>query len=234
MAFKSVKIVGDGNAQVAITNSNNAESVIHGLLAYNLGDVDKAFTILLGTGTILTETITAGSSYTLPIKLNVPVDTTLSINAAENVEVNISYYQQLIDTAAGLSTVEAYVQTSQQILQETQQVQADIDVVAVSVKESEVLVKNVLVETTTLVESTIENNTTTVLNVESLIEDSNTAVKAQLDTITLLRNEVETLRDSAAAIAGGNIIDDTSKSELFVVSSQYTKHRFARLSILGF
>ena len=223
MAFKSVKIVGDGNAQVAITNSNNAESVIHGLLAYNLGDVDKAFTILLGTGTILTETITAGSSYTLPIKLNVPVDTTLSINAAENVEVNISYYQQLIDTAAGLSTVEAYVQTSQQILQETQQVQADIDVVAVSVKESEVLVKNVLVETTTLVESTIEDNAATV-----------TAVKAQLDTITLLRSEVETLRDVAAAIVGGNIIDDTSKSELFVVSSQYTKNRFARLSILGF
>jgi hypothetical protein len=223
MAFKSVKIVGDGNAQVAITNSNNAESVIHGLLAYNLGDVDKAFTILLGTGTILTETITAGSSYTLPIKLNVPVDTTLSINAAENVEVNISYYQQLIDTAAGLSTVEAHVQTSQQILQETQQVQADIDVVAVSVKESEVLVKNVLVETTALVESTIEDNAATV-----------TAVKAQLDTITLLRSEVETLRDGAAAIVGGNIIDDTSKSELFVVSSQYTKNRFARLSILGF
>jgi hypothetical protein len=109
MAFNSIKITGNGAAQTAITNTNIVESVVHSLLAYNNSGSTSSFSIALDGSTVITESIEANGSYTLPIKLNVPVGASMTVIAGTGVSVTVNYYSQAIDAAAGVNAVQALV-----------------------------------------------------------------------------------------------------------------------------
>lgn len=109
MAFNNVKIVGNGVDQVAITNISITESVVHGLIAYNESESSNTLSIIIDGSEVITETLTANSKYTLPIKINVPVNSVLSVNAGVGVSASISYYTQAIDPAAAINSVQQLV-----------------------------------------------------------------------------------------------------------------------------
>ena len=109
MAFNHAKITGNGTAQNAVINSTNTESVVHGLIAYNTTGSALDFSLLIDGSTVITETVEANSSYRLPDKVNVPVNSTLTVNAATGVSVTISYLQQAIDVNAALTAVQQFV-----------------------------------------------------------------------------------------------------------------------------
>lgn len=109
MAFNSIKITGNGAAQTAITNTNIVESVVHSLLAYNTSESTASFSIAVGGSIVVTQSITAGGSYTLPIKLNVSVGASMTVTAATGVDVTVNYYSQAIDAVAGVNAVQALV-----------------------------------------------------------------------------------------------------------------------------
>jgi len=109
MAFNSIKIIGNGVAQTAITNTHIVESVVHSLLAYNTSGSTTSFSIAVDGSTVVTQSIAAGGSYTLPIKLNVPVGASMTVTAATGVDVTVNYYSQAIDAVAGVNAVQALV-----------------------------------------------------------------------------------------------------------------------------
>lgn len=106
MAFKSIKIVGDGLARTILTNTTILEGVITGLVAYNSTGSVLSFSLFIDGVSIITESVGANSSYRLPDKINVPLSTELTLNAPVGLEVTISAYQTAIDPAAALSAVQ--------------------------------------------------------------------------------------------------------------------------------
>ena len=106
MAFNSIKIIGNGVAQTAITNTHIVESVVHSLLAYNTSGSTTSFSIAVDGSTVVTQSIAAGGSYTLPIKLNVPVGASMTVTAATGVDVTVNYYSQAIDTVAATTVLQ--------------------------------------------------------------------------------------------------------------------------------
>jgi hypothetical protein len=109
MAFNSIKIVGNGAAQTAITNTNIVESVVHSLLAYNTNGTHTSFSIIVNGLAVITESIAANGSYTLPIKLNVPVGASMEVTADTGVSVTVNYYSQSIDPAAATTALQNIV-----------------------------------------------------------------------------------------------------------------------------
>ena len=110
MAFNNIKIVGDGTAQIAVTNTDILEAVSTGLIAYNTTDGVLSFTLLIDGVVIITEEVAATSSYRLPDKVNIPVNTVLTINAPIGVDITLSSYQSPIDTLVALTSVQQAVQ----------------------------------------------------------------------------------------------------------------------------
>ena len=104
MAFNNIKIVGDGTAQVAVTNTAILEAVSTALVAYNTTAGALEFTMLLDGVEVVREEVPANGSYRLPDKLNIPGATELTINAPIGVSVTLSSYQSALD-AAGAVTV---------------------------------------------------------------------------------------------------------------------------------
>jgi hypothetical protein len=112
MAFKNIKIVGDGLAQTVLTNSATLEGVVTNLVAYNGTAGALSFSLLIGGVSVITESVPANDSYRLPDKINVPVSGVLTINAATGVDVTISSYQAAIDTAAALTAAQTTATTT--------------------------------------------------------------------------------------------------------------------------
>jgi len=110
MAFKSAKIIGDGTAQSAVVNSLTLESVINSLVAYNATSTEASFSLLIDGAIVVTEKVPANGNFRIPDKLNLPVNTTLTVNASAGVDVTISYFQQAIDTAAALTVIQSTLQ----------------------------------------------------------------------------------------------------------------------------
>ena len=105
MAFNNIKIVGNGSALTAITNTVNTESVVNSLVAYNITDEELIFSLIIDEEEVVIEKVSANSSFRLVDKLNVPTDTTLSVEAPIGINVTVSYFQQTIDTSAALTVV---------------------------------------------------------------------------------------------------------------------------------
>ena len=59
---------------------------------------------------VVTEEVPANGNFRIPDKLNLPVNTTLTVNASAGVSVTISYFQQAIDTAAALTVIQSTLQ----------------------------------------------------------------------------------------------------------------------------
>jgi hypothetical protein len=112
MAFNNIKVVGDGTAQTVLTNSSNLEGVITNLVAYNGTGGALSFSLLVDGTSVITESVPANGSYRLTDKVNVPVNTVLTINAATGVDVTISSYQAAIDTNAALSLAQTTAATT--------------------------------------------------------------------------------------------------------------------------
>jgi hypothetical protein len=112
MAFKNIKIVGDGLAQTVLTNSATLEGVVTNLVAYNGTAGALSFSLLIGGVSVITESVPANDSYRLPDKINVPVSGVLTINAATGVDVTISSYQAAIDPAAALTAAQTTATTT--------------------------------------------------------------------------------------------------------------------------
>jgi hypothetical protein len=109
MAFKNIKIVGDGTAQVVLTNTTTLEGVTHGVIAYNSTENVLSFDILIEGDIRVTEEVPANGSYRLPDKINVPVNETLAINAPVGVNITVSSYQSAIDVTAANTVVQQAV-----------------------------------------------------------------------------------------------------------------------------
>ncbi len=103
MAFKNIKIVGDGTTQVTIVKDNLVESVINALVAYNSTSAELAFDMLIDGESVVNETVQANGSYRLVDKLNVQSNTELAINSPTGLDVTVSYFQQSIDGAQALT-----------------------------------------------------------------------------------------------------------------------------------
>jgi len=110
MAFNNIKIVGNGSALTAITNTVKTESVINSLVAYNIADEELTFSLIIDEQEVVIEKVPANSSFRFVDKLNVPVNTILSVEAPVGVNVTVSYFQQTIDTAAALTVVQQAAQ----------------------------------------------------------------------------------------------------------------------------
>ena len=108
MAFKNIRVNGDGSDVVVITNNDTTEAVINGLVAYNTSGEDKSFTLLIDDVEVAKELVPEGGSYRLPDKMNVGVGTELKVNAPTDVGVTVSYLQQAIDPAASLTVAQQF------------------------------------------------------------------------------------------------------------------------------
>jgi hypothetical protein len=106
MGFKLVKIDGGTTAGVVQTNDATVEAVISNFVAYNNGGVDQAFTLYLDGVEIISESVSADSSYRLPDKFNIPANTELTITTDANVTATISVYVGAIDTAGAMTIVQ--------------------------------------------------------------------------------------------------------------------------------
>lgn len=100
MAFKTVKIIGDGSYTAAIMNSFNTESVLHSCRVYNTTGGDLNFILAIDGVDLITETVQANTGYSLPDKLNIPVNTVLTASGPIGIIIIISFYEQAIDTEA--------------------------------------------------------------------------------------------------------------------------------------
>lgn len=110
MGFKSEKITGDGTVQVAFSNSSILESVINSLVAYNFNGTEEQFIVLFDGVAAITENVPANGSFRIPDKVNVPLDTDVTVSAVAGVDVTISYFQQAVDVAsANTATQQAVI-----------------------------------------------------------------------------------------------------------------------------
>ena len=121
MAFNNIKIVGDGTAKVAVTNTTVLESVVNSLVAYNTTGSGANFSLLIGGVEVVKELVAANDNFRIPDKLNIPANTILTVNADTGVTVTVSYFQQAIDVAAALSSVQQSVTDAQQSVTDAQQ-----------------------------------------------------------------------------------------------------------------
>ena len=103
MAFKNIKIVGNGTAQTVLTNTSILEGVTTGLVAYNSTAGALSFSLLIDGVSVISESVDANTSYRLPDKVNIPVNTVLTVNAATGLDITVSAYQTAIDVNAALS-----------------------------------------------------------------------------------------------------------------------------------
>jgi len=106
MAFKSLKIIGDGTVQNGTVNTNNIESVINSIIAYNNSTEDREFKIFLDGDLILLEKVQANSDLKISEKINIPANTTMTVQSDELVNISLFYYEQAIDTDAALSYIQ--------------------------------------------------------------------------------------------------------------------------------
>ncbi len=112
MAFDNIKIVGDDTAQVAIVNDVNTEAVVNGLVAYNTTENDLVFSLSIDDVVVVVETVTSNSSFRFVDKLNIPVGTTMKVDANIGIDVTVSFFQQAIDSAAALTVVQQLAQSA--------------------------------------------------------------------------------------------------------------------------
>jgi hypothetical protein len=109
MAFNLIKMIGDDTTKTAVSNGLAEESVIHGLVAYNSTAGDLDFSLLLEGVVVVTETVSANSSFRIVDKINVPANSIISTTAATGLDLSISFYKQSTDTAADVTTTQGLV-----------------------------------------------------------------------------------------------------------------------------
>jgi len=218
MAFNSIKIVGNGTAQTAIANTNIIESVVHSLLAYNTGSNAAGFSISVDGATVITERLEAISSYTLPIKLNVPVGTSMEVTADVGVDLVISYYSQSIDAAASTTLLQNTVVEGVELI--TGVKDSGISAIGSHVNQGIQSLDSVIVSGSSSLTGIIGSGTTSLDNI----------ISTGTTTLSGILSEVEA---HVATIPEGTI-NDSIETNVDTWSSQHIKKRFNRLSLLGF
>ena len=113
MAFKLVKITGNGTAQAVVTNGISVEAVVHSMIAYNTTGGALSFDVLVDGVSVMTEEVGANSVFRMTDKLNLEPSAIVTLNAATGVNVTVNYLQQAIDTTAALTQVQQAVVDAQ-------------------------------------------------------------------------------------------------------------------------
>jgi len=109
MAFKIVKISGNGTYQNVIVNDSITESVIHSFIVYNTTNTDATVSMQVGGTTILVEVVPANSRISITDKINIENNTIATLNTPNGINATISYYAQAIDVTAANTTVQQMV-----------------------------------------------------------------------------------------------------------------------------
>jgi NADH dehydrogenase/NADH:ubiquinone oxidoreductase subunit G len=106
MAFISVNIIGNGALATAVENPPSLEAVVNSLVAVNTNAADSVFSLFINDAEVTRDTVAANATFRIPDKLNIPANSVLKVSAAVGVYVTVSYFQQAVDEAAALSTIQ--------------------------------------------------------------------------------------------------------------------------------
>lgn len=106
MSFNTKIITGNGSPQVSISTGVSTEAVITSLIAYNNSNSAGSFELLLDGDIIITEDVARKAKFLLDEKINVPLDSILSVKASNGIIVTVSYYQQAIDELGGMTLIQ--------------------------------------------------------------------------------------------------------------------------------
>jgi len=110
MAFKQIKIIGDDTAQVAVVNTNIVEAVANGVIAYNTNNTDAQLVLSIDGVQVVIETVPANNSYRLQEKINIPSESTLSIESVTGLDVVVNYFEQAVDSAVALTEAQRLIE----------------------------------------------------------------------------------------------------------------------------
>ena len=109
MGFKKVSLTCSGSTQSLFTTSNLVEGSIHSLLITNNSKIAGHVDILYDGVVALRVNVSANDYVALAKPINIPSETILTLVGTAGVLVLASIYEQAIDTATAMSTVQSYV-----------------------------------------------------------------------------------------------------------------------------
>jgi len=109
MAFKLVKVIGDGSTKEVLSVSAENEAVITSIVAYNSTTSDTVLTLKIDDVAIVNDSVVANNKYTISDKINVPAGTTVAVDTVDGLDVVVNYFEQAIDSAAAYTSVQALV-----------------------------------------------------------------------------------------------------------------------------
>lgn len=109
MGFKKVHLTCSGVSQALFSTSNLVEGSIHSLLITNNTVSAGSIDIYYDGSLALKISVGANDYVALAKPINIPSETALTLVGTSGVIVLASIYEQAIDTATAMSTVQSYV-----------------------------------------------------------------------------------------------------------------------------
>ena len=198
--FKVASIAGNGSNRTLLRMSNTVEGNIHGGVIKNT--INSKQTVIFTIDTVeFTFNVEANSTANVG-KLNVPVGTTVLVNAPVGVSVSVSYIELSVDTSAALTSIQIQVENANQSASEAKDSEINAKT---SETNSGISEDNALIS---------ENNAKS----SELLAQRWAENAEDLEVITGEYSAYHWAR-KAQAVASGDVIDDTEINNLLTWSS---------------
>jgi len=199
--FNIAQAVLDGTEKTLVTFGTNTEGTVHSATLDNTTGSDVDITFTIGTVSFVYKAA-ANSKTSISERLNLPANSTITVNGATGVTVTASYIEQAIDPNAALNQAETLLDNS--ILLASQWASEAEDVLVNGEDYSAKHYAAKAAESESNAAASESNAATSETNAAT--SESNAAA-SEANALTY-KNEAETARDQAASVSSGDIIDD--------------------------